>query len=86
MPTLPDRMSDWTAIIALCGALLILTIFALVDAFAVSSCFSLAHSGIGQTELCSPEHLFRSTLEIAGMAIGLFGAVKIVPAFLERKA
>jgi hypothetical protein len=79
-------MSDWTSIIALCGALLILTIFALVDAYAVHSCFSLAHVEIAQTDLCSPEHLFRSTLEIAGMAIGLYGAAKIVPAFMERKS
>jgi hypothetical protein len=67
-----------TGVIALCGALGVLTIFALMDFYAVSQCFSLAHSGIAQTDLCSPEHLFRTTLEIAGMAIGLYGVAKIV--------
>ena len=58
---------------ALCGAILILTIFALMDFYAVSQCFSLAHTGIAATELCSPEHIFRTSIEIAGMAIGLYG-------------
>jgi hypothetical protein len=58
---------------ALCGAILILTIFAIMDFYAVSQCFSLAHTGIAATELCSPEHIFRTSIEIAGMAIGLYG-------------
>jgi hypothetical protein len=62
-----------TSIIALSGALLILTIFALMDFYAVSQCFALAHTGIAASDLCSPEHLFRTSLEIAGMAIGLYG-------------
>jgi len=65
-------------IIALCGALGILTIFALMDFYAVSQCFALAHTGIALTDLCSPEHLFRTTLEIAGMAVGLYGAYKLI--------
>jgi hypothetical protein len=79
-------LNDWTPVIALCGALAILTIFAVMDFYATSQCFSLAHSGVAQTELCSPEHIFRTSLEIAGMALGLFGAVKIVPAFVDRKS
>ena len=61
------------SLVALCGAILILTIFALMDFYAVSQCFSLAHTGIAATELCSPEHIFRTSIEIAGMAIGLYG-------------
>jgi hypothetical protein len=67
-----------TGIIALCGALAVLTIFALMDFYAVSQCFALAHSEIAQTELCSPEHIFRTSLEIGGMAIGLYGVAKVV--------
>lgn len=62
-----------TSIIALCGALFILAIFAVMDFYAVSQCFSLARTGIAGTELCSPEHLFRTSIEIAGMGIGLYG-------------
>lgn len=62
-----------TSIVALCGALLILTIFSLMDFYAVTQCFSLAHKGITGNELCSPEHLFRTSIEIAGMGIGLYG-------------
>jgi hypothetical protein len=61
------------SIIALSGALLILTIFALMDFYAVSQCFSLAHNGIMASDLCAPEHIFRTALEIGGMAIGLYG-------------
>jgi hypothetical protein len=61
------------SIIALSGALIILTIFALMDFYAVSQCFALAHTGIAATELCAPEHIFRTALEIGGMAIGLYG-------------
>jgi hypothetical protein len=71
-------------IIALCGALLILTIFAIMDFYAVSQCFSLAHTGISNTELCSPEHLFRTSIEIAGMAIGLYGVYGITKVLGER--
>jgi hypothetical protein len=67
-----------TGIIALCGSLAILTIFALMDFYAVSQCFALAHTGVAQTDLCAPEHIFRTSLEIAGMAIGLFGVVKVI--------
>jgi hypothetical protein len=66
-----------TSIISLCGALLILTIFAIMDFYAVSQCFALAHTGIANSELCSPEHLFRTSIEIAGMAIGLYGVYGI---------
>ena len=72
------NINDWTGFIALCGALVILIIFAVIDAYAVSACFSLAHSGIAQTDLCSPEHLFRTTLEIGGMAVGLYGAARLI--------
>ena len=61
------------SVIALCGAIFILTIFALMDFYAVSQCFSLAHSGLATTDLCAPEHIFRTALEIGGMAIGLYG-------------
>jgi hypothetical protein len=67
-----------TGIIALCGALGVLTIFALMDFYAVSQCFSLAHAEIAQTDLCSSEHIFRTSLEIGGMAIGLYGVAKVV--------
>jgi hypothetical protein len=65
--------SNMISLIALCGAIFILSIFAIMDFYAVSQCFSLAHTGIAASELCSPEHIFRTSLEIAGMAIGLYG-------------
>jgi len=71
-------MMVWLPVIGLMGALLILTIFALMDFYAVSQCFSLAHSGAEQTALCAPEHIFRTALEIGGMAIGLYGAGVLV--------
>jgi hypothetical protein len=66
------------AIIALAGAIGILSVFALLDAYAVHACFSLAHAEIGLPDICSPEHLFRTALEIGGMAIGLYGVAKVV--------
>jgi hypothetical protein len=65
-------------VIALCGALAILGLFAVMDFYAIRQCFALAHSGVAMTDLCSPEHIFRSTLEIAGMAIGLYGVAKVM--------
>jgi hypothetical protein len=61
------------SVIALSGAILILTIFALMDFYAVSQCFALANTGITAIDLCAPEHIFRTALEIGGMAIGLYG-------------
>ena len=63
-------------IIALCGALAILGIFALMDFYAIHQCFLLAHKGL-DNDLCSPDHIFRTTLEIGGMAIGLYGVAKV---------
>lgn len=65
-------------VIALCGAFAILGLFAVMDFYAIRQCFSLAHKGIDMTDLCSPEHIFRSSLEIAGMAIGLYGVAKVM--------
>jgi hypothetical protein len=67
-----------TGIIALCGALAILTIFAVMDFYAIHQCFYIVRTGNLQPELCSPEHIFRSSLEIAGMAIGLYGVSKVM--------
>ena len=65
-------------LIAICGSLAILGIFAIMDFYAVRQCFSLAHSGIAATDLCAPEHIFRTALEIGGMAIGLYGVAKVM--------
>jgi hypothetical protein len=70
--------SDWTALIALIGAIGILAIFALMDFYAVSACFSLAQTGIAESPLCAPEHIFRTALEIGGMAIGIYGVARVV--------
>jgi hypothetical protein len=67
-----------SGIIALIGAIAILGIFALMDFYAVSQCFSLAHTGIAQTDLCAPEHIFRTSLEIGGMAIGIYGVARVM--------
>jgi hypothetical protein len=72
------QLSDWTGIIALIGAIGILGIFAVMDFYAVSACFSLAHTGISDSPLCAPEHIFRTALEIGGMAIGIYGVAKVV--------
>jgi hypothetical protein len=68
---------ELTGIIALCGALAILGIFAIMDFYAVRQCFYLAHSGT-VSDLCSPENLFRTSLEIGGMAIGLYGVARVM--------
>ena len=65
-------------LVALCGALGILGIFAVMDFYSIRQCFALAHREIDMTDLCSPEHIFRSSLEIAGMAIGLYGVSKVM--------
>ena len=70
--------SDLIGIIALCGALAILGLFAVMDFYAIRQCFSLAHSGIAMTDLCSPEHLFRTTIEIGGLAVGLYGVARVM--------
>jgi hypothetical protein len=69
---------DLIGIIALCGALAILGLFAVMDFYAIRQCFSLAHSGIAMTDLCSPEHLFRTTIEIGGLAVGLYGVARVM--------
>lgn len=73
-------MSEQSAkgIIALVGSLLVLIIFALIDAYAVHSCLTLAHAQQTLPDLCSPEHLFRTALEIGGMAIGLYGVARVM--------
>lgn len=71
-------MANASGIIALCGALAILGIFALMDFYAIRQCFALAHTGIAQTDLCAPEHLFRTALEIGGMAIGVYGVARVM--------
>ena len=65
-------------LIALCGALLILGLFASVDLYAVRACFGLARAQIALPDLCSAEHLLRTSLEIGGMAIGLYGVSKVM--------
>jgi hypothetical protein len=65
-------------LIALCGALGILSLFAVVDLYAVHSCFGLARAGLPLPDLCGAEHLFRTSLEIGGMAIGLYGVSKVM--------
>lgn len=70
--------SDWAGLIALIGAITILGIFALMDFYAVSACFSLAHTGISDSPLCAPEHIFRTALEIGGMAIGIYGVARVI--------
>jgi hypothetical protein len=64
--------------ISLCGALAILTIFAIMDFYAIHQCFIIFHTGKPSPDLCAPEHIFRSSLEIAGMAIGLYGVSKVM--------
>jgi hypothetical protein len=71
-------MAHLSGIIALCGALAILGIFAVMDFYALRQCFSLAHAGGASSDLCSPEHIFRSSLEIAGFAIGLYGVARVM--------
>lgn len=68
----------WAAILAICGALFILSIFALIDAYAIHGCISIARTGVSLPEICAPEHLFRTALEIGGMAIGLYGAARLI--------
>jgi|HubBroStandDraft_5_1064220.scaffolds.fasta_scaffold110896_1 hypothetical protein len=70
--------SSVVGIVALCGALAVLGVFALVDAYAVHRCFYLARNEIPLPDLCSAEHLFRTSLEIGGMAIGLYGVSKVM--------
>jgi hypothetical protein len=70
--------ADPIGVIALCGSLAILTIFAIMDFYAVRACFALAHVGIAASDLCAPEHIFRTSLEIAGMAVGLYGVVRVM--------
>lgn len=69
---------DLLGLIALCGSLAILAVFAIMDFYAVRQCFALAHTGIANTDLCSPEHLFRTSLEIGGMAVGLYGVARVM--------
>jgi hypothetical protein len=71
-------MGHASGIIALMGAIGILGVFALMDFYAVRQCFSLAHAGLAQTDLCAPEHIFRTALEIGGMAIGVYGVARVM--------
>lgn len=71
-------MKDVKGLVALCGAIGILAIFAIMDFYAVHSCFGVFRERDVAPDLCSGEHLFRSALEIAGMAIGLYGVAKVV--------
>jgi hypothetical protein len=71
-------MANISGIIALVGALAILGVFAIMDFYAIRQCFALAQVGPIQTDLCSPEHIFRSSLEIAGFAIGLYGVARVM--------
>jgi hypothetical protein len=66
------------AIIAVCGAIGILTIFALGDVWAIVACLHLAPNIPALPELCGPEHIFRTSLEVGGMAIGLYGATRLI--------
>jgi len=65
-------------IIAVVGALVVLTIFAIGDLWAIKQCLSLANSREVLPELCGPEHIFRTALEVGGMAIGLYGATRLI--------
>jgi hypothetical protein len=73
-----DGRPNLVGLVALCGALAILGIFALVDLYAVHSCFGLARAELPLPDLCSAEHIFRTSLEIGGMAIGLYGVAKVM--------
>ena len=70
--------NEVVGIIALCGALGVLTLFALLDLYAVHACFRLARAELPLPDLCSAEHIFRTSLEIGGMAIGLYGVSKVM--------
>lgn len=70
--------NDIKGLVALCGAVGVLAVFAIMDFYAVHSCFGLFKSGNEAPDLCTGEHLFRSALEIAGLAIGLYGVAKVV--------
>ena len=78
LDNIENDMAYLSGLIALCGALAILGIFAVMDFYAIRQCFSLAHTGIANTDLCAPEHIFRSSLEIAGFAIGLYGVARVM--------
>lgn len=65
-------------LISLLGALAILGIFALMDFYALHQCIAILRTEAPAPDLCAPEHVFRSSLEIAGMAIGLYGVSKVM--------
>lgn len=67
-----------TGTIALLGALFVLSVFALMDFYALHQCIALLRTSNPEPELCKPDHIFRSSLEIAGMAIGLYGVAKVM--------
>ena len=77
-PEIAHTQHKWVPLIAICGALAVLTIFALSDAWAVKACIGLANSREVLPDLCAPEHLFRTALEIGGMAVGLYGATRLI--------
>lgn len=74
---MPSHVS-YAGLVALCGALAILGIFAIMDFYALHQCFTLLKTGTPAPDICTAEHLFRSSLEIAGMAIGLYGVSKVM--------
>jgi hypothetical protein len=66
-------------LIAMCGAVGILTLFAVMDFYAITQCFALARLGDAHLlDFCTADQLFRTTLEIGGMALGLYGASKLI--------
>lgn len=77
-PSTTAPHSPKVALIAVCGAIGILTIFALIDAWAIFACLHMFGEIQLLPELCGPEHVFRTSLEIGGMAIGLYGATRLM--------
>ena len=73
-----EQQTPLIAVIALCGALFILGVFALIDAYAIHSCFYLARANVPLPDICTPEHIFRTVLEVGGMAVGLYGASRLI--------
>lgn len=65
-------------VISLIGALFVLSIFAVMDFYALHQCLIILRTATPTPDLCAPDHIFRSSLEIAGMAIGLYGVSKVM--------
>jgi hypothetical protein len=72
-------LSGKIGLIAMCGAVSILALFAVMDFYAITQCFALARMGNAHLmDFCTADQLFRTTLEIGGMALGLYGASKLI--------